>query len=136
MKRAKPQPAYVKHRRELLESPAWRALTLAAIRVIERLEIELMRHAGKNNGNLIVTYDQFVQHGIRRKSIAPAIQLLVDVRLLEITQRGWRSAGQHRPAHYRLTFLPTAGAPATDEWKGYACRGSNIVRFEPEAGIA
>ncbi len=117
MKQQKREPAYVKHRREMLESPARRGLTMAAVRVLERLEIELMRHAGKNNGALIVTYAQFAEHGIRYPSIAPAIRLLVELGFLQVTQHGWRSAGQHRPARYRLTYLSSYGNPPTDEWK-------------------
>jgi len=43
--------------REMLESPAWRAMDmLAARRVVERIILEHMAHAGTENGNLIVTY--------------------------------------------------------------------------------
>jgi hypothetical protein len=118
MKHKKPkEPAYVKHRLEMLCSPAWRALSPAAKCVLERLEIEHMRHAGKNNGQLICTYQDFVDHGIRRMSIAPAIRQLTELGFVVITQRGWRSSGHHRPAHYRLTYVENnGGPPPTDEW--------------------
>jgi len=124
------EPAYVKRRRELMESPAWGALTLAAIRVLERLEIELMKHAGKNNGRLIVTYDQFVEYGVRRMSIASAIKLLVDVGLLEVPRKGWRSAGRdRRPAMYRITYYAANGEPASDEWKSYRPSVASIANY-------
>ena len=44
---------------EMLESPAWRALSLSAHRVLDRLDIENRHHGGKDNGKLIVTFEQF-----------------------------------------------------------------------------
>jgi hypothetical protein len=111
------EPPYIKLRREMLEAPAWRALTPAAKCVIERLIIEHIRHAGKDNGRLICTYDDLEQYGVRRMSIAPAIRLAVQLGFIRVTQIGWRSAGYRRPAQYRLTFLPTDNAGPTDEWK-------------------
>jgi hypothetical protein len=110
---------YVKRRLCLIESAAMVQLTLAAHRVLLRLEIELLRHAGKNNGAVIVTYNDFVAFGIHRDAIAPAIRLLVNVGLVAITDRGWRAAEHGRPAKYRLTYLPAYGKPPTDEWKAY-----------------
>jgi hypothetical protein len=110
---------YVKHRLCVIESAAVAQLTLAAHRVLLRLEIELLHNAGKNNGALIVTYNDFEQFGIRRKSIADAIRLLVKVGLVAITDRGWRAADHGRPARYRITYLPAYGKPPTDEWETY-----------------
>ena len=50
---------------EMLESPAYRALSLSARRVLERIEIELAQHGGQDNGGLPVTYDDFERYGIR-----------------------------------------------------------------------
>jgi CRISPR/Cas system Type II protein with McrA/HNH and RuvC-like nuclease domain len=44
---------------ELLESPAWRVMSLSAHRVVDRIDIELRHHGGTENGKLIVTFDQF-----------------------------------------------------------------------------
>jgi hypothetical protein len=109
---------YIRRRLCLIESAAMAELTLAAHRVLLRLELELLYNAGKNNGALIVTYNNFVAFGIRRPSIAPAIRLLVKVGLVQITDRGWRAAEHGRPAKYRLTYLPAYGKPPTDEWEG------------------
>jgi hypothetical protein len=48
---------------EMLESPAYRALSLSARRALERIEIELAQHGGKDNGSLPVTYDDFQRYG-------------------------------------------------------------------------
>jgi hypothetical protein len=101
----------------MLQSPTWRALGNAERMVLDRLEIEHMRHAGKKNGNLICTYRDLVRYGIRRMSIAPAIRNLVAAGLMEITHQGRRSPDRSDPAHYRLTYLPTQTFDSTDEWR-------------------
>jgi hypothetical protein len=115
--------AFIKRRRSLNESAAMAALTLAAHRVLLRLEIELLKHGGKNNGALIVTYNDLVAFGMDRSTIARAIRLLVNVGLVEVTDRGWRAAEHGRPAKYRLTYLPAYGKPPTDEWEAYVPKG-------------
>jgi hypothetical protein len=110
---------YIKLRAEMLSSQAWRDLTPAAKKVIERLIIEHIQHAGKDNGRLICTYPDFERHGIRPGSIAPAIRLCVKLGFVVVTQQGRRTPDHNWPSHYRLTFLPTADANPTDEWKHF-----------------
>jgi hypothetical protein len=106
------------HGREMLESPAWCELSLSARRFLDRLHLEFMAHAGKNNGRLPITYDQLVEYGLHRHAIAPAIRELEALGFIEITQRGKASAGEHRhPNYFRLTDRPTKAEPATDDWK-------------------
>lgn len=60
---------------EMLESPAFRALSLSAHMVIARIAIELAHHGGNDNGKLPVTFEQFMEYGIsHRAAIAPAIR--------------------------------------------------------------
>jgi len=73
---------------EMMESHAFRALSLSAHRVIHRVEIELAHHAGKDNGTLPVTFDDFQSYGVHRHAIAPAIREAVALGFLEITQEG------------------------------------------------
>jgi hypothetical protein len=106
---------------EMLESPANRALSLSAKRVLERLEIELYRHGGKpeENGRLPCTYEHFVEFGLHRHAIAPAIRELVALGFVEITQQGCAgNAGYRQPTLYRLTFRHFGShRETTDEWK-------------------
>jgi hypothetical protein len=104
--------------REALESPAFRQLSLSALRVYFRLALEYMHHAGKENGRLPVTYDQFVEYGIHRHAIAPAIRELVALGFIKITQQGKASAGEHAfPNYFRLTDRPTRDDLRTCDWK-------------------
>ena len=72
---------------EMLESPAHRVLSLSAHRVLHRLEIELGHHGGTENGNLQTTYEQFVDFGIHRHSIASAIRELVALGFIQVTEK-------------------------------------------------
>jgi hypothetical protein len=114
----KTKGAWVPHRLKMLQSPAWAALSHATKRILERLEIELMRHAGKGNGDLICTHRDFAAFGIRRRSIAAAIQQGTALGFVEVTKMGWTSPDHSNPSRYRLTYLPTDHAHPTDEWLG------------------
>jgi hypothetical protein len=105
---------------EMMESPAYRVLSLAARRALDRIEIEHAHHGGRDNGKLPVTYDQFHAYGIHRHAIAPALRELVALGFIEVTERGragnaeWRS-----PNKFRLTNrqLDSGGDKPTDEWR-------------------
>jgi hypothetical protein len=106
---------------EMLESAAYRALSLSAHRAMSRLEIELHHHGGKpeENGKLACTYDHFVEFGIERHAIPPAIRELVALGFVEITQRGCGGNASFRQAAlYRLTYRHFGShRETTDEWR-------------------
>ena len=103
---------------EMLESPAYRALSLSAHRVISRVEIEQAHHGGKDNGRLPVTYDDFQAYGIDRHSIAAAIREAVALGFLEITEAGRAGNAEFRaPNIFRLTYRGTKRDDPTDEWR-------------------
>lgn len=104
---------------ELLASPAMRALSLTARRLLDYLLIEHMGHAGTENGNLMATYDQLVAFGLTRRLIAPAINELVFLGLVRVHRGRMTRGGVTAPNEFRLTFYAdAAGQPATNEWKG------------------
>jgi hypothetical protein len=64
----------------MLRSPAYRALSLSGHKILSRIEIELADHGGdkgRENGNLIVTYNNFEAYGMDRHAIGPAISEVV-----------------------------------------------------------
>jgi hypothetical protein len=91
--------------------------------LLDRLEIELLRQWARNgnrNGDLVCTYEDFSNYGIRRSSIPSAIKLAKLTGLLEVTERGRFIAGDMKySSRYRLTYLPTKDAPASDEWRRF-----------------
>ena len=129
---------------EMLESPAYRVLSLSAHRVMARLEIELAHHGGKpeENGKLPCTFDHFVEFGLHRHAIAPAIRELVALGFVEITQRG--SAGNadfRQPTLYRLTIAigartkrpPTSGGVSKRSAEAETRRARAIAAVQARA---
>jgi hypothetical protein len=103
---------------EMLESPAYRALTRAAHQALARIEIEHAHHGGQDNGKLPVTFDQFVEYGLHRHAIAPAIRELIALGFVEVTEAGRAgNAEWRRPNRFRLTYRQANRAAPTDEWR-------------------
>jgi hypothetical protein len=103
----------------MLENPAMRTLSLSAVRVMHRLEVEHMHHGGAENGNLIVTHNQFIEWGIAQNAIAPAIRELVALGFAEITEKGCGGNENHRRANrFRLTYVNMKSREQpTHEWR-------------------
>lgn len=103
---------------EMIESPAYRVLSLSAHRVLDRIEIEHGHHAGRDNGKLPVTYNDFVDYGMDRHSIAPALREVEVLGFVEVTEHGRAGNAEHRsPNKFRLTYRPTDDRVETDEWR-------------------
>lgn len=108
---------FIQHSNELLASPAWGVLNLTDRRLLDRLEIEHMAHAGTENGNLICTYSDFQKTGVRRASISGGLRRLQALGFIEIVEPGRLIAGEFRhPSIYRITYV-TGNVPATNEWR-------------------
>ena len=102
----------------MLQSAAWRHRPIPLARILERLEVEHMRHAGTSNGRLYVSYGQFVECSVSRKVIASILSLGERLGLLEVIRPSGKYGGTIRNPHaYRLTYLPSNGKPPSDEWK-------------------
>ena len=106
---------------EMLRSPAMTALSLTGRRILDRLEIEMADHGGRENGQLPCMYDDFARFGIDRHQIAPGIAEVVALGFVEITQQGRAGNADFRlPALYRITYRATDGQGPTDEWRQVA----------------
>jgi hypothetical protein len=116
--------SWVMHRIAMKESPAWRAAPDNVRRLLDRLELEHMRHGGAENGRLVCTYDDLAKWGLRRASVALAIRQAVGLGFLEVTRAGYKSAAEFRVTSlYRLTYVFGRGRgrrdrqEPTDEWE-------------------
>ncbi len=119
---------------ELVESEAWRALSVNGRRLIDRLVIESAHHAGQENGRLIVTHAQFEDYGLSRNSIRGAIEEAVAFGLLRVKQGG-RYAESNQPNRYRLTWMgwwdrDGQRRDPTNDWK--AVTPERIKRWKAE----
>src|SRR3954447_26140950 len=109
---------WVPHRLDMIQSPSWRSRPAPLANIMERLEIEHMRHAGTSNGQLYVSYGQFVEFGVSRRAIKAALRLGEQLGLLEVMESPGLYGGTIRsPQAYRLTYLATPTKPPSDEWK-------------------
>lgn len=98
----------------MLESIAWRAMRHNTRKLIDFLLIEHRAHAGRENGNLVATYDQLATYGLTRQRIRAAIEEAEALGLIRANRPGMRRANK-----YRLTFIAAADrTPPTNEWKG------------------
>lgn len=105
---------------EMLESPAYRVMSLSARRVVDRIRIELAHHAGKDNGKLPVTFQNFQDYGVHRNAIAPAIREADALGVIRMTKYGVASNAEFRvPSLFALTHLPTSDdqVAATNDWR-------------------
>ncbi|RTL80834.1 MAG: hypothetical protein EKK35_08215 [Bradyrhizobiaceae bacterium] len=113
---------------EMMESPAFRVLNLSEHRFLDRLEIELARHGGTGNGSLPVTFQQFEDHNINRKSIPAAKRVVSALGFVEVTKQGRGGNAEYREcSNYRLTYKPTDRENPTNEWREIA---KNIEKDE------
>lgn len=108
---------FIAHSREMRESVAWSLLNGNVKLILERVELEHMRHGGSENGNLPVTYSDFVEGGVRRAAIASSIATAEALGFIECMDRGRAAKAEHRfPAIYRGTYFMGNLTP-TNEWK-------------------
>jgi hypothetical protein len=107
---------FVKHRRALLESDAWRDLDRRDRHtdriMIRRLELEHLRHGGRDNGRLQVSKTQFQAMGARRADIPAAKRRLEEHGLIRVDRGGRRS-----PDLYHLTYMPVGNDAPEDRWR-------------------
>jgi hypothetical protein len=102
----------------MLESPAYRALSLSAHRILSRIEVELGHHGGNDNGKLPVTYNDFVSYGVHRHAISAAIREAVALGFLEVTEIGHAGNAEFRsPNKFRLTYAHCIGVKPTHDWQ-------------------
>ena len=102
---------------ELINSLAWRSMSVNCRKLIDRLLLEHCNHGGLDNGRLVCTYKDFQDYGLTRNKIRPAIEEADFLGLVK-HQRGERVFAKNQPNVYRITFYGTSEArDPTNEWK-------------------
>jgi hypothetical protein len=111
---------------EIMESGAFRSLSINGRRVLDRIMVEHMKHAGQENGRLKVTWCDFVKYGIGRRFVSQALGEVICTGLIAIEIPGSRirSGQPGDPTQYRLTWLPVAEPnnfrSPTNDWKRFS----------------
>ena len=105
---------------KLLGCPAFLALSAPAIRVFLRLVFEYGCHAGRNNGRLICTFEDFEKYGANKDAIARAIRELVALGFIEVTRKGAAgNADQRRASTYRIAVFAAVDREGDDGTHDY-----------------
>jgi hypothetical protein len=112
---------------EMVESPAFRALSGSAVKILFQLTAIWSRSGGlahNVNGQLIATYERMCRFwGMDSHTVAAAMRQLKTLGFVEVTEPGCSgNADERQPNQFRLTFLPAVGVPGTgsNEWKRIA----------------
>jgi hypothetical protein len=111
--------------RAVLNSFAWRAASLGCRRFIDRLCEEHLAQGGRENGNLITTYDDLLEYGILgRTAIAQAQREAVALGLVILEKRGRGGNCENRKAsRWGLAFVKITGRRGSyvdTGWKRFA----------------
>ncbi len=116
--RTKIDEQFIAHPIRMIRSPAWMALTLNDRRILDCLESEHAGHGGMENSNLQCRYDDFVNFGVRRQSIATSLRRVRALGFVVITAVGRKAYGDipGTASRYRLTYLSTKTMGPTHDW--------------------
>ena len=99
----------------MLRSPAMRVLSLSGRRILDRIEIELASHGGKDNGKLPITFANFEQFGITdRHVISRGIRELCALGFVE-RARGRSGNAEHRAPNLIQAHLSTRRGKGADQ---------------------
>jgi hypothetical protein len=101
---------------EMLRSAAMRVLSLTGRRILDRVEIELAQHGGKDNGKLPITYKDLIAFGIHDHAIGAGLREVEALGFVEIKHGIAGSAAHRKPNLFRLTYRPADGKQETNEW--------------------
>lgn len=121
-----PDGGWIPFGREMLESPAYRALSRAGLQMIARICTEHAAQGGKENGRLAIGWDGFEAAGIHRGLVKQTVDEVTRLGFVRVTFKGRKGYGCAigQRATYRLTFIGVIGAddsgPPTDDWRAVA----------------
>jgi len=118
-RRTKIEGQFIAYPREMIESPAWRALSFQARKILNRLEIEHCAHGGAENGRLPCRYVDFEQYGCRRKGISQGlieIEALGFAKTITLGTRAYSNV-PGKASTFLLTYVATPEGAPTHDWK-------------------
>jgi hypothetical protein len=103
----------------MLESWAWRELLRhkVAYLIVMRVIVEYLKHAGQDNGRLVVTYEDLMNDcGIGRRHIPEGLDIAEALGCLVIHRSRKSRRNQKPPNRYALPFYPIAEEFETNPW--------------------
>jgi hypothetical protein len=118
MAKKKATEPFVMLHRTVINSPAWRALSESARKVIYRVCEEWMAHGGTIFTDIPVTKENFIEYGLDPHAIAPAQREACALGLLKLSTRGRGGNAEFRAPHkWELPFLKQRGRYLGIDWQ-------------------
>ena len=107
----------------MAESPAWRSLTGAAVKVYVELR---RRYNGGNNGKLSLSLKEAATLlGLSKTTVGRALDQLVERGFIKRTQEGhWYG---RRAAEYAVTDRSLDGHPPTNAWQNWRDKKTSVL---------
>jgi hypothetical protein len=106
---------YFRFPRQLLTSPAWKALNIQELRAFFRIMQEHQAKSGFIKDGLVVTRRDLVAAGIHPRYISGALLVLDALGIIKCTRNMGGSANGRTPNKYAPTFLPRDPTKMDDE---------------------
>jgi hypothetical protein len=117
------------------KSAPYRVLNNSERMMLDRIEIELANHGGKDNGRLPVTSKDFEEYGIRRALIAPSRRALVALGFIVFSPgQVAATAAKRRPSMFGLTYRHIGEAKEpTHNWRKIGDDVDDAIRLANDA---
>jgi hypothetical protein len=106
---------FIRFPRDLLESPAYRALNLPERKALDRIMVEYHCKSGFQNNGLPVTRRNFVEFGVNPKHVTSSVTVLRTLDIIECVSNWGGSKSGRRPNLFRLPFLPSTPTGNDDD---------------------
>lgn len=125
----KPEAPFIAYSLSFMTSPAYRALSSPARKILDFLFIEQMQHGGAENGNLAAPYRQLIGCKISSRDVSKGLLMLEAFGIVERTNEDSLVEGIRVMATYRLTMFPDKwGNLPSDKWKQITL--SDVLAFK------
>jgi hypothetical protein len=106
--------------KEMYESVAFQELVRHRVAriVVDRVAYEHLRHSGRENGRLKITFNNFIAWGMSRSSVGDAVAIAQALGFIRLVKRGRASFGDLRyPSEYAVTWQTIGSDIPTNPWR-------------------
>lgn len=135
----RPDGPFVWVTKEMLESPAWAALSGSGLKALFRIALEHIGHGGTLNGELPVTHRNLRDAGISAGNVLPTIAEIEALGFVRRTSAGRTTWGEDKgaPSTYRLTWIGDChnAAPTNDWRKLKTVEAANLAAMEARKAV-
>jgi hypothetical protein len=108
------------HTIDFVASPVWRALSLSERKILDRIDLELASHGGRDNGDLIITRRDFADFGVSPKAQLRGIAGLVALGPIKwMPGHASPDPAHGRAARFGILYRSTLNGPSEEQWRRF-----------------